>query len=128
MIVWSNRGFGATGSPGVDLVADGAFSAGDITLNTILDGNDAWLTWGGTSRSTPVAAGATALVYQAWKQANGPTLPAGFYKTAKDILKSSSLDLGYDTTIQGSGSVDAGRRGSDRARPSGRVSRRTSGG
>ena len=106
-MVWSNRGFGATGSPGVDVVADGAFSAGDITLNTILHGTDAWLTWGGTSRSAPVAAAATALVYQAWRQANGPTLPAGFYRTAKDILKASSLDLGYDTTIQGSGSVDA---------------------
>ena len=108
VMVWSNRGFGATGAPGVDVVADGAYSAGDITLNTILNGTDAWLTWGGTSRSAPVAAGATALVYQAWKQAHGPTLPPGFYKTAKDILKSSSLDLGYDSTIQGAGSVDAG--------------------
>jgi hypothetical protein len=107
VMVWSNRGFGATGSPGVDVVADGAFSAGDITLNTVLDGDTAWLTWGGTSRSAPVAAGAAALVYQAWRQANG-TIPGGFYKTAKDILKSSSLDLGYDTITQGAGSVDAG--------------------
>ena len=91
----------------MDVVADGAFSAGDITLNTILNGTDAWLTWGGTSRSAPVASAATALVYQAWRQANGPTVPAGFYRTAKDILKASSQDLGYDTTIQGSGSVDA---------------------
>jgi hypothetical protein len=108
VMVWSNRGFGATGSPGVDVVADGSYSAGDITLNSVLDGETAWLTWGGTSRSTPVAVGATALIYQAWKQANGGTVPAGFYKTAKDILKSSSLDLGYDTTTQGAGSVDAG--------------------
>ncbi len=108
VMVWSNRGFGATGSPGVDVVADGAYSAGDITLNTILNGTDAWLSWGGTSRSAPVAAGATALIYQAWKQAHGPTLPPGFYRTAKDLLKSSSLDLGYDSTIQGAGSVDAG--------------------
>ena len=35
------------------------------TLNTVLDGHVAWETWGGTSRSTPVAVGATALVYQA---------------------------------------------------------------
>lgn len=109
VMVWSNRGFGATGAPGVDVVADGAYSAGDATLNSVLDGDVAWLTWGGTSRSTPVAAAATALVYQAWKQANGGTVPAGFYKTAKDVLKSSALDLGYDTTTQGSGSVDAGK-------------------
>ena len=55
---------------GVDVVADGAYSAGDATLNTVLDGRIAWETWGGTSRSTPVAAGATALVYQAWRKAD----------------------------------------------------------
>ena len=107
VMVWSNRGFGATGSPGVDVVADGAFSAGDLTLNAVLDGRVAWETWGGTSRSAPVAAGATALVYQAWRDANG-AIPAGFYRTAKDILKSSAEDLGYDATIQGAGSVEAG--------------------
>lgn len=107
VMVWSNRGFGATGGPGVDVVADGAYSAGDLTLNTVLDGNFAWETWGGTSRSTPVAVGATALVYQAWRQANG-AIPAGFYQVAKDILKSSADDLGYDSIIQGAGSINAG--------------------
>lgn len=107
VMVWSNRGFDATGGPGVDVVADGAFSAGDLTLNTVLDGNFAWETWGGTSRSTPVAVGATALIYQAWRATNG-AVPAGFYQTAKDILKSSADDLGYDSIIQGAGSVNAG--------------------
>src|SRR5262245_60370014 len=110
VMVWSNRGFGANGTTGVDVVADGAFSTGDSTLNTILDGRNAWVTWGGTSRSTPVAVGATALVYQAWRAENGTsTVPAGFYRTAKDILKSSAKDLGYEATIQGAGSVDAGK-------------------
>ena len=107
VMVWSNRGPGATGATGVDVVADGAFSAGDITLNTILNGQEAWLTWGGTSRSTPVAVGATALVYQSWRQATGANVPANFFGTAKDILKSSAEDLGYDALIQGAGSVDA---------------------
>ena len=107
VMVWSNRGPGATGVTGVDVVADGAFSAGDSTLNTVLDGQLAWETWGGTSRSTPVAVGATALVYQSWRQATGTNVPAGFYTTAKDILKSSAEDLGYDALIQGAGSVDA---------------------
>ena len=53
----------------IDVVADGAYSAGDATLNTVLNGHVAWTTWGGTSRSTPVAAGAAALVYQAWREA-----------------------------------------------------------
>jgi Subtilase family len=107
VMVWSNRGFGATGSPGVDVVADGAFSAGSATLNTVLDGRVAWATWGGTSRSSPVAAGATAIVYQAYKATHGGSVPAGFYGTAKEILKSSAEDLGYDGAIQGAGSVDA---------------------
>jgi hypothetical protein len=108
VMVWSDRGFGATGSPGVDIVADGAYSAGDRTLNTVLSGNNAWETWGGTSRSTPVAAGATALVYQSYRQ-NVGAIPAGFYSTAKNILKSSAQDLGYNATIQGAGSLDAGK-------------------
>lgn len=109
VIEWSNRGFGANGTTGVDVVADGAYSAGDITLNEILNGRNAWETWGGTSRSTPVAAGAAALVYQAWRQANGGSVPANFFQTVKDVLKSSADDLGYDSLIQGSGSVDAAR-------------------
>ena len=108
VMVWSNRGFGANGSNGVDVVADGAYSAGDSTLNTKLDGRFAWQTWGGTSRSTPVAVGATALVYQAWREAHGTNVPPGFYATAKDILMSSADDLGYEATIQGAGSVNAG--------------------
>ena len=76
VMVWSDRGPGATGTPGVDVVADGAYSPGDATLNTVLDGRIAWATWGGTSRSTPVAAGAAALVYQAWREAHGPSRTA----------------------------------------------------
>lgn len=122
VMVWSNRGFGATGSPGVDVVADGAFSAGDLTLNAALDGRNAWETWGGTSRSAPVAAGAAALVYQAWKQANPGPVPSRFYTVTKDVLKSSSQDLGYDATIQGAGSVDAAKAAAVAAGTATRVS------
>jgi hypothetical protein len=108
VMVWSNRGPGATGTTGVDVVADGAFSAGDIPLNTVLSGNFAWETWGGTSRSTPVAVATTALIYDAWTDAHGATIPAGFSVTAKEILQSSAEDLGYGSWIQGAGSVDAG--------------------
>ena len=109
VIAWSNRGPGATGSTGVDVVADGAYSTGDATLNSVLDGNVAWETWGGTSRSTPVAAGAAALVYEAYRKSHPGALPANFQVLAKSILKSSAQDLGYDTFVQGAGSVDAGR-------------------
>jgi hypothetical protein len=109
VMVWSNRGPGATGAPGIDVVADGAYSAGDKTLNTALDGRVAWETWGGTSRSTPVTVGATALVYQAYRKTHPGPIPANFFTKAKEILKSSSQDLGYESFTQGSGSVDAGR-------------------
>jgi hypothetical protein len=107
VVAFSDRGPEATGGPGIDVVADGAYSAGDKTLNTTLDGRVAWETWGGTSRSTPVAAGATALVYQAYRKAHGATVPAGFYDSARRILKSSSQDIQYDSFVQGAGSVDA---------------------
>src|SRR5205823_14552163 len=65
-----------------------------------------WITWGGTSRSTPVAVGAAALVYQAYNQAHGsfPKEPQ-----VKTFLKSGANDLGYDSFTQGAGSLDAGR-------------------
>jgi Subtilase family len=106
VIEWSNRGPGANGRNGVDVVADGSYAPGDATLNTVIDGRNAWVTWGGTSRSTPVAVGETALIYQAYKAAHGsfPTEP-----TVKTILKSSANDLGYDNFTQGAGSIDAGK-------------------
>src|SRR4029077_14285603 len=73
---WSNRGPGANGRNGVDVVADGSYAPGDATLNTVIDGKNAWTTWGGTSRSTPVAVGATALIYQAYQAAAG-SAPTG---------------------------------------------------
>ncbi len=121
VMVWSNRGPGATGSTGVDVVADGAFSAGDLTLNSSLNGRNAWETWGGTSRSAPVAGAAALLVYDAYKQAHGGSVPAGFEFKAKEILKSSAQDLGYEPWEQGSGSVDAGRA-VQRPRPASSVS------
>jgi hypothetical protein len=109
VMVWSNRGPGATGANGVDVVADGAFSAGDLTLNSSLNGRNAWETWGGTSRSAPVAGAAALLVYDAYKQAHGGSVPVGFEFKAREILKSSAKDLRYDSWIQGAGSVDAAR-------------------
>ena len=109
---WSNRGPGATGSTGVDIVADGAYSPGSTNLGQALEfgisGQDAWQTWGGTSRSTPVAVGATALVYQAYR-ATHASIPDNFNRTVKEFLKSGATDLGYESYIQGSGSLNASR-------------------
>ncbi len=111
---FSNRGPGARGTSGTDVVAGGAFAAGAQELNYYsistwgtLDGNMAWDSWGGTSRSAPVAGGILALIYQAYMDANG-TWPD--FVTAKSLLMSSATDLNYDTFTQGAGSVngDAG--------------------
>jgi subtilisin family serine protease len=109
---WSNRGPGSTGSNGVDLVADGAYSAGSVNLGRAVEegknGKDAWETWGGTSRSTPVVAGATALVYQAYRRTHDQ-MPEDFWRLAKGYLKSGANDLEYDGYTQGAGSLDVGR-------------------
>jgi uncharacterized repeat protein (TIGR01451 family) len=110
---FSNRGPGARGTTGVDVVAGGAFAAGAEELNYYSistwgapDGNLSWNSWGGTSRSAPVAMGVLALIYQAYKDANGvwPT-----YAEAEALLKSSATDLNYDSFTQGAGSVNADR-------------------
>jgi hypothetical protein len=113
VIPFSNRGPGARGTSGVDVVAGGAYAAGDLALNYgppstfgVLDGNLSWDTWGGTSRSSPVTAGVLALLYDAYMQDNGdwPT-----YDVAKALLQSSATDINYDSMTQGSGSVNADR-------------------
>src|SRR5262249_8384057 len=97
----------------VDLVADGSASTGDQTLNSIVDGQTAWVTWSGTSRSTPTTAAATALVYQAYRKTHPGPLPSApgseFWRQAKQYVKASAQDLGYESFMQGAGSLDAGR-------------------
>ncbi|MFQ5340603.1 MAG: S8 family serine peptidase [Anaerolineae bacterium] len=103
---WSNRGPGARGDNGVHVTANGAWGAGDLSLNDVGDGWTAWDSWGGTSRSCPVAAGNLALVYQAYKDANGEWPD---YATARAILMAGADNQDYDTLVQGAGSVNAGR-------------------
>ena len=106
VIPWSNRGPSAGGGLAPNIVADGAYSSGAIPVNFAFNGAYAWDVWGGTSRSCPVAAGNLALVYEAYKDANGgwPT-----YEVARQLLMNGARDLNYDTFTQGAGMLDAGR-------------------
>jgi len=108
IIPFSNRGPGANGQNGPDVAADGAFAAGAEPLNIIYQGGGngrlANGTWGGTSRATPVAAGALTLVYQAFKAGYGrwPT-----WAEARAVLMAGARFNGYDTFTAGGGVVDA---------------------
>jgi len=118
IIPWSNRGPGAVGNPKPDVVAIGAFGSGDLALNMIGDGAYAWTsTWGGTSMSTPIAAGITALMYQAYIQTRGMSPTA---EKAKEIMMSSATNLNYDPLVQGAGMVN-GDRATDMASQSGGI-------
>ncbi len=105
VIPFSNRGPSANGDNGVNVTADGAFGSGDLSLNEIGDGWNAWTAWGGTSRSAPVASGIMALVYDAYKQANG-TWPT--WDEARAILMAGATHQKYDALVQGAGSVNGG--------------------
>ncbi len=65
------------------MVATGAFGTGDVPLNEVLWGAVATADFGGTSQAAPVAAGNLALIYQAYRDANGswPT-----FGEARDLL------------------------------------------
>jgi uncharacterized repeat protein (TIGR01451 family) len=105
VIPWSNRGPTAVGHLAPSVTADGAFAAGDITLNGAFgDGNAAWESWGGTSRSAPVAAGNLALIYDAFKQRTGvyPT-----WQQAKELFMNGASDQKNDVLVQGAGAVNA---------------------
>ena len=109
VISFSNRGPGATGSTGPDVVADGAYSSGDATLNTVIDGRRR-----GRRGAARAARRRSPRRRPRWStrptsEAHGGSVPGGFYDTARNILKSSAKDLGYDSFTQGAGSVDAGR-------------------
>jgi len=106
MAPWSDRGPGARGDAGVHVVADGSYASGDLALNEIGDGWNAWETWGGTSRACPVAVGNLALVYDAYKQTNG-VWPD--FRLARAILMSGADNINYDVLIQGAGRVNADR-------------------
>ncbi len=72
----------------------------------MLDGWNAWANWGGTSRSTPVAAGNLALAYQAFKIKNGrwPTNVEG-----RALLMSGADNNYNDGFAAGAGVLNAAR-------------------
>lgn len=107
---FSSRGPDALGRASVDIAADGAYAAGAQSLNYYLpqvgftfDGRLSWNTWGGTSRSAPVAAGGLALVYQAWKNRTGQFPDAS---DAASMLMAGARFAHQEPFTQGAGVMD----------------------
>ncbi len=105
IISFSSSGPASDGTTGPMVAADGAYASGSTVLNSPLDGRLTVRTWGGTSRSTPVAAGNLALVYQAFKERHGrwPT-----FDEARSLLMAGATLNGYDTFMAGAGVIDGG--------------------
>ena len=107
---WSGRGPSAQGGLGVSVVANGAWGTGALALNESGDGWTAWDVWGGTSRSSPVAGGVMATIYDAYLTAQGLEpyeWPSGFYHTARDLLMSGSVYNNFPPNMTGAGYVNA---------------------
>ena len=104
VVSWSNRGPGATTDAVPDVVATGAFGAGSVALNQVLNGSIATASFSGTSMATPVAASNLGLIYEAWYERTGewPT-----FTEAKEILMNSATDINHNVWLQGAGMVNA---------------------
>ncbi len=107
VIPFSGRGPGTLGDMSPDVLAVGAWGTAATPLNrSTRNGQGAYVAFSGTSMACPMAAGAMALTYQAFSEANGH-LPA--YNEARSLLLGGALDFGYDVLTQGSGQVNAGQ-------------------
>ena len=110
IIPFSGRGPRSAGGNGPDISADGAFAAGAVPINILPasgqapNGVEALGTWGGTSRSGPVASGTMALIYQAFKAKNG-RWPR--YDEARSLMMSGARYAAYDVLTMGAGVLDA---------------------
>ncbi|MFA4662089.1 S8 family serine peptidase [Pyrococcus kukulkanii] len=103
---FSNRGPNALGQVDPDVLAVGMFAAGSLPVNSIGNGVIASDLWSGTSLATPMAAGITALVYQAFYEAHGrwPT-----FEEVRTILMNTADDVSHDVFSQGAGFLNAYR-------------------
>ena len=99
---FNNRGPAATGALGPHIVAVGMWDLGAIPLWT----GYYYTVWGGTSLSSPVAAGVAALAIQTYRDLFGDTYTA---YDIRDILMSSADDIGYDPLAMGAGMVNASK-------------------
>ncbi len=109
---FSSRGPTLLGSAKPDIMSVGQFGWEAAPLNvycfgdpTFCDGNAAFDLFSGTSMATPVTAGVTALVVQAYRSAHGGANPTN--DLVKELLKSGADDIHRDVLTQGAGWTNA---------------------
>ena len=98
---FSNRGPAATGALGSHIVALGMWDLGTLPVWA-----GYYTIWGGTSLSSPVAAGVAALTIQTYLSIFGDTYTP---YDIRDILMSTADDIGYDPLAMGAGMVNASK-------------------
>ncbi len=109
-IYFSSRGPTLLGTPKPDIVSIGGYAVEAGPMNVFgsvpgdLDGNLAFDIFSGTSQATPVTAGVTALVVQAYRTAHGAN-PTN--AQVKALLKSGADDMHRDVLQQGAGWTNA---------------------
>jgi hypothetical protein len=107
---FSNSGPSRTGKLNAEIIASGMYSMEPAPLNmgdyfgVIGDGSMHFQLGSGTSHATPTAAGAMALVYQAYIDNHG-SVP--YIDEAKAILMAAADDMHYDPFKQGAGWLNA---------------------
>lgn len=111
IIPFSSMGPASDGTIGPHIAADGAYASGSTIVNrfsgqNVADIRRTVVTWGGTSRSTPVTAGHMALIYQAFQAREG-RWPS--WDEARAILMSGAFQNGYDSFMSGAGVIDGAR-------------------
>ncbi len=106
VIGWSDGGPNGLGQVKDTILATGAYGAEADYVNYHLNGKYAQWLFSGTSMATPVAAGITALVYEAYYKAHG-TWPTS--ELAKEILMSAAENINTDIFHQGAGYLNATR-------------------
>jgi subtilisin family serine protease len=104
IISWSAMGPTPLGNVKPDVVNIGAWAMvpGPV-WSGLGNGSTAINSFGGTSMATPLTSGVIGLVIQGYTVAYGESPTP---EMAKAILKSTTMDIGYDAFLQGSGRVD----------------------
>jgi len=105
-IYFSSRGPTLLGGAKPDIMSIGAFGLEAAPLNVYCcDGNFAFDLFSGTSQATPVTAGVTALIVQAYRAGHGGADPTN--NQVKALLKSGADDIQRDVLQQGAGWTNA---------------------